>query len=419
MDIHRGLNGGRRVSVERADHTRIVAMRGGRGYVQHPYRYRGREYGHRTYYYHGRAYDRYYGHYYYRGGYVDVYAPGYYYGPGFYGWVYNPWVAPINYAWGWGGSPWYGYYGGYFTPYPVYGSASLWLTDYLISSSLQAAYQAQADAQAANGTALQAGSAPLTPETKQLIANEVQRQIALENAEAQQNAQNQDIDYGSSGIARLFSDNQPHVFVAGSNLDLVNSAKQECAVSEGDVLEVTAAPPPDATTATAVVLATKGGLECARSDSVSVAFADLQDMQNHMRSSIDQGMTDLRSKQGQGGLPPAPASAQAAPVKSNYAAVAPPPDPNAATEIKQETQEADQEEQETSNAAPAAPGGGNADPAPAASSTPPTISLGQTIDQVTSSMGTPKQIINLGSKKIYVYQDMKITFKAGKVSDVN
>jgi hypothetical protein len=30
----------------------------------------------------------------------------------------------------------------------------------------------------------------------------------------------------------------------------------------------------------------------------------------------------------------------------------------------------------------------------------------------------PKSKIDLGSKQIYVYQDMKITFKGGKVSDV-
>lgn len=417
MDIHHGLNGNRRVSVERADHSRIVSERGGRGYVQHPYMYRGHEFGHRTYYYHGRAYDRYYGRYYYHGAYMDVYAPGYYYGPGFYGWAYNPWAAPIAYGWGWGGSPWYGYYGAWFTPYPVYGSASLWLTDYLISNSLQAAYQAQADAQAANAAALQS-SAPLTPETKQLISDEVQRQIALENSEAQQNTQNQDIDYGSSGIARMLGDNQTHVFVAGSDLDLVDTANQECAVSQGDVLEVTSAPPPDASAATAVVLASKGGQECAKSDSVSVQFADLQDMQNHMRETIDQGMGDLQKNQGQGGLPAAPPSAQAAPVQSSYATIAPPPDPNAASEIQQQSQQADQAEQEVASATPPAPVGANAAPAAAVQSAPATIALGQTMDQVTAALGTPKRIVDLGTKKIYVYQDMKITFKAGKVSDV-
>jgi hypothetical protein len=418
MDIHHGLNGNRRVSVERADHSRIVSERGGRGYVQHPYMFRGHEFGHRTYYYHGRAYDRYYGRYYYRGVYMDVYAPGFYYHPGFYGWVYNPWPAPIVYGWGWAGNPWYGYYGAWFTPYPVYASASLWLTDYLIANSLEAAYQAQADAAAANAAALQA-SAPLTPETKQLISDEVQRQIALENSEAQQNAQNQDVDYGSSGIARMLSDNQTHVFVAGSDLDLTDASNQECAISQGDVLEVTSAPPPNATAATAVVLASKGGQECPKSDSVSVAFNDLQDMQNHMRETIDQGMDDLQKNQGQGGLPAAPPSAQAAPVQSGYAAVAPPPDPNAASEIQQQSQQADQAEQEVASAAPPATAANmSAAPPPAAQAPPATITLGQTTDQVTAALGTPKRIIDLGAKKIYVYQDMKITFKEGKVSDV-
>jgi hypothetical protein len=48
----------------------------------------------------------------------------------------------------------------------------------------------------------------------------------------------------------------------------------------------------------------------------------------------------------------------------------------------------------------------------------PTIALGQTIDQVTGIMGAPKQIVDLGSKKIYRYPDMKVVFVNGQVSDV-
>lgn len=57
MEVHHGLNGNRRVVVERHDHTRIVAERGGRGYVQRPYSYHGHEYARRSYYYHGRYYN--------------------------------------------------------------------------------------------------------------------------------------------------------------------------------------------------------------------------------------------------------------------------------------------------------------------------------------------------------------------------
>ncbi|MFZ0958197.1 MAG: hypothetical protein WAN60_17780 [Candidatus Sulfotelmatobacter sp.] len=49
---------------------------------------------------------------------------------------------------------------------------------------------------------------------------------------------------------------------------------------------------------------------------------------------------------------------------------------------------------------------------------PQTIQLGQTIDQVQAALGTPDKIVNLGAKQIYVYKDLKVTFKDGKVSDV-
>jgi hypothetical protein len=48
----------------------------------------------------------------------------------------------------------------------------------------------------------------------------------------------------------------------------------------------------------------------------------------------------------------------------------------------------------------------------------PTVGLGQTTSQVAAILGTPKQIIDLGSKEIYRYPDMKVVFIDGKVSDV-
>ena len=420
MDVHNGLNGNRRVSVERADHSRVVAERGGRGYVERGYNYRGHDYGRRTYYAHGRYYNSYYRGYYYRGYYAPVYAPAYYYGPAFYGWAYNPWPAPIAYGWGWGAYPWYGYYGSYFAPYPVYAGAAFWLTDYLIATSLAAEYQQEVDAQIA-ATALPPGQVVMTPEVKDMISEEVKRQLALENAEAQANAQNQDIDPASSGIGRMLGDNQTHVFIAGSDLDVVQASGQECAISQGDVLEVTSAPPTNANAATATVLCSKGGKECPKSAQVQVPFTDLQEMQNHMRESIDQGMGDLQAKQGQDGLPPAPPSAQTPPVKSSFVAAAPPPEENAAADIKKETQQADQSEQEIAKEVPPPMPGmadGRGAPASSSSTAPVTISQGQTVEDVTGKLGQPKQVIDLGTTKKYVYPDMKITFKNGKVSDV-
>jgi hypothetical protein len=46
------------------------------------------------------------------------------------------------------------------------------------------------------------------------------------------------------------------------------------------------------------------------------------------------------------------------------------------------------------------------------------IEIGQTPDQVTAILGQPDKIVKLASKQIYVYKNLKVTFKDGKVSDV-
>ncbi len=344
MDVHHGLNGNRAIHVERPDHSHVFGERGRPGYVQRGYNYHGHDFGRRSYFYHGHEYSRFYRGYGYRGLHFDVYAPGFYYHPAFYGWAYHPWGRPIYYGWGWGGAPWFGYYGGFFAPAPFYPSAALWLTDYMVAQDLQTAYAAHQEAGEAAPVPQDSGGPALTPEVKQEIAEEVNGQIALENQEQQQNAQNQDIDPGSSGIARMLSDGQKHVFVVGSALDVTDSNQNECALSDGDVLALTSPPPPDATAADLTVLASKGGNECGKTSTVTVQVTDLQEMQNHMRELIDQGLQELQSKQGQGGLPQAPPDAQAQPVPAQYAQVAPPADPNAGTEIQQQTQQADQAE---------------------------------------------------------------------------
>jgi len=59
-----------------------------------------------------------------------------------------------------------------------------------------------------------------------------------------------------------------------------------------------------------------------------------------------------------------------------------------------------------------------APPPPPTDAPPPTIALGQTRDQVTAAFGKPTKTAKLGAKEIYYYQDMKVTFTNGKVSNV-
>lgn len=426
LSVHRGPGGAIRSERIRPDGSRLVGFRHG-GYVERGFRYGGRNIYERNYYYGGVRYSRFYNPYSYHGVIVNVYAPSFYYGPAFYGYAYAPWGVPVVYSWGFAGSPWFGFYGGYFSPYPTYASPSLWLTDYLISQSLQQSYQEQqaAAAAAAQQQQQQAGydpnaaPAPLTPEVKQQIADEVRRQIALENAERQSMAPNTMPDPASSGIARELSDNTQHVFVAAAPLNVVMGGG-ECAITEGDVLQLSGPPAPNATSANAVVLASKGQ-DCAKGSVVTVAFADLQDMQNHMRETIDQGLGQLQKNQGQGGLPAVPPSAAAPPVQAGFAAIAPPPDPNEANDIAKQNQDASQAEQDALAGALGGPSDSSAPPSQpdaGAAAAPSTVSMGQTIEQVEAIMGKPKDIAKTPTKTIYVYPGLKVIFVNGKVSDV-
>jgi hypothetical protein len=73
----------------------------------------------------------------------ETFVPAVRYPAVYYTWALAPWPRPFVYTWGWRAQPWFPMYGVLFTPYPVYTSPDLWMTDYIIAQSMQAAYSAQ------------------------------------------------------------------------------------------------------------------------------------------------------------------------------------------------------------------------------------------------------------------------------------
>jgi hypothetical protein len=343
VDVHHNLGGGHALEAHRPDGTHLFYERGRPGFIGHPYTVRGRDFERRTYYDHGRVYDRFYSSYGYHGHNLRVYAPARYFPGAYYGWAYQPWRTPVRYGWGFRGQSWYGYYGAYWQPYSVYQSPSLWLTDYMLSQTLAASYQAGVEAGAAQAPY---SGPPISPEAKQLVVSEVQNDIAIENQEATTNQQRGVPDPASSGIARLMSDGKPHAFVAGKEVDVVDASGLECAITDGDILQLRGSPGSQDTTANLVVVASKGGKDCQNGAQVSVTFEDLQEMNNHLREQVDAGMQELAAKQGTNGLPAAPPSALAATQTALVAQDAPPPDPNGAQELAQEDGQAQQAEKD-------------------------------------------------------------------------
>ena len=381
MTINHGMHGNRRVE---ANHNgrRVVAYGRHGGYSQRAYyRHGGHEYVQRTYWRGGHAYAYGYRSYYYGGYPYYGYAPGYYYGPAYYGWAYNPWPAPVYYNWGWGGAPWYGYYGAYYQPYPVYPFAALWLTDYLISTHLQAAYEAQAEAEqgklvppqfkqessdviaslwssdplvaaslasaygsssrsylmSAAAGAPTSGGAQMPADVKKAISDEMKNEIAAEK----EAAANKDKETAASGD-QLPSALDPKIryFVVSTDEDLTTSDGNECALTPGDVVYRTGDKPDDDKMVDATVKSAKKD-ECPVGATVGIDVSDLQDMHNSLRQTMDEGLKKLAENNGKNGLPAAPDT------KTTTGEVPPPaPDSNVKDDLAQTQKDADQAEAE-------------------------------------------------------------------------
>lgn len=372
MQIQHGIHGGRSV-VSTRNGARIVTTGRNGGYVQRAYFARGgRTYVSRTYVVNNVTYTSVYRSYSY-GGYCCYYgyAPAYYYHPVYYGWAYNPWPAPVYYGWGWNAAPWYGYYGPYYyQPYPVYPSAAFWLTDYLIAASLQAAYAAQAEANALlildphQDLPLVAGigsiPAPqankdvvLTKEVKDQLAEEVKAQLAEDQAAAGKSGNSsggQASGPADSSAPLPALDPQRRIFVVHNELSPVVDG-DECSLTDGDVISRVSDTPDDDKNVDAKVLASKKS-DCAVGKTVSVSLDDLQEMHNHFREQLTGGMDELSKKNGTGGLPKAPDTG-----KQDGEVPAPPADSSAVKALKDQQAAADQAEAEVKQEAGSTGGG--------------------------------------------------------------
>jgi hypothetical protein len=350
MTINHGSRGAKSVVTTRKDGSRVVSTGAHRGFVEHSYTRGGRPYMRRTYVVNGHASVAVYRGYPYRGAVYYGYVPGYYYAPGFYGWAYDPWAAPVPYAWGWAGDPWYGFYGGYFAPYPAYADASLWLTDYALAENLQAAYQAQLDGNGGNppppadsGDA-SGGAAPqtatgITPETKAAIDAEVKAQLAAEKTAAAQ------------PTAAAAADQPPPALDPNISTFIVSTALTEqlpggasCSLSTGDIL-TRISTDPDANQNVNVLVTSSQSGDCSSGAQVAVSVQDLQDMHNDFAAKIDAGLQKLADNQGKGGIPTGPAAGR----QANADAQAQ-PDLTATADLQQQQQDANAAETDVKQA---------------------------------------------------------------------
>jgi len=345
--VYRGAHGGYRVVRELPGGRRVVFAGRNYGHMERAY---VRGYRMRTYYEHGVYRAVVYRPYAWGGRSYYIYAPAYYYRPAYYGWAYSAWGRPVYYQWGWAGNPWYGYYGGYFAPAPFYPGADLWLADYILAENLKMAYDAQQNA--AEGVPA-AGSVPeyndkLTPEVKQMIAEEVKQQLMAEKAAA---------GVGSPASPETPTSAPPAldpnrtVFVVSSSLD-VAIPTGDCELTAGDVINRIDDTPDSGGLVQVRVAASKQG-DCAQGSKPSVQVADLQDMSNQFREKLDSGLQELAANSGKNGLPAAPdTSTSAAPDVPT-----PAPDKDVYAQMQGLQKEADQAQQDVNRQSASGVGG--------------------------------------------------------------
>ena len=248
----------------------------------------------------------------------------------------------------------------------------------------------------------------VTPAVKQLIADEIRQELNQEQAESSHGGN----QTGSAeGPPPILAGNQTHIFVVQDALT-VDTGGQACTLTEGDVLQLAGKQPENAVVASLQVLASKPP-DCPIGATVSVKLSDLQEMQNHMHETIDQGLAELQAHHG--GLPKPPAAARGAPVQAFFASGLPAADPNVAGEITDVTHRADQMEQEALNEALRDHDGASSNTSRGSART---VTAGMTPEQVVAILGQPATIFDLGENVIYVYEKAKVTFLRGKVSDV-
>ncbi len=353
MNITKGAHNQRTTVTKRNDGSRLVSTGTHRGFVEHSFVRNGHPYMRRTYVVNGRSYAAVYRGYPYRGVVYYGYVPAYYYGPAYYGWAYDPWGAPVPYAWGWGVEPWYGYYGGYFAPYPAYADASLWLTDYVLAENLQAAYQARVDGNGGAAPPADSGdqtgnvsgapaqtAAAMSPEAKQAIDEEVKAQLAAEKADASGAAQTAT----TSDQVPAALDPNHRTFIVSAQLQEQLDGGASCTLSAGDVLTRIDNVPDSNQNVKVLVTSNQKG-DCQSGAQVAVSVQDLQDMHNDFAAKIDSGLQKLADTQGKNGIPAGPAAGGQKNPDGTASA-----DLTAAADLQQQQDAADQTEKEVKQA---------------------------------------------------------------------
>jgi hypothetical protein len=296
----------------------------------------------------------------------ETFVPAVRYPGVYYAWALAAWPRPVTYTWGWQVQPWYPTYGFLFTPYPVYTSPDLWMTDYIIAQSMQTAYQAQTVAPASEpapqGTpaapdpdssvavpaaqpsdaapAPQPSDAPPSPQSNGTPSAPVALPPAITpQVKAQLNAQIkvrlQEQQAAAATPATLTTQSTPpalrpnHVFFQVVQPLNVPTANGHCSLSASDYIKRSGGMSNDDWMIPVVVELSRPS-DCPEGLQTRIGLNDLNAMENEQEAQVMQAMQAASKSMGPNGPPSGP-GAQPTLIANGSAA----PDPGALEAIRQ------------------------------------------------------------------------------------
>ncbi len=268
-------------------------------------------------------------------------VPAYVYSPAFYGWTVQPWASPAAYSWGWAAEPWYTAYSSAFTPYPVYPSLAAWMTDYVIATNLQQAY----DAGRAEGlNESQEAPPPITSEMKEQIASQVedhlknqQQQADAAEAASKPNAQIAEVTDSPDDVPEALRPG--HVLFRVVTPINVNADGQDCVLNTDDWVTRTSDLGQDGTVNVQVKASRSS--DCQQGSNTKIALNDLMVMEGDFEQQVRTGVQYASQNMGKNGLPQGPnAGAAQIPLGTTVA------DANLEATLKQQQHDADNDEKQ-------------------------------------------------------------------------
>jgi hypothetical protein len=264
----------------------------------------------------------------------DAFVPAVRYPGVYYAWALAAWPRPVSYTWGWQVQPWYPMYGSLFTPYPVYSSPDLWMTDYIIAQSMQTAYQAQtvapatepgpagtpaapaADSSVAVSAAPPSDAAPApqasgTPSAPVALPPAITPQVKAQlNAQIKVRLQEQQA--AAAMPVTLTTQSTPpalrpnHVFFqVVQPLDVPSGSNRHCSLSADDYIKRTGEMSND-DWMIPVVVELSGPSDCPEGLRTRIGLNDLNAMENEQEAQVLEAMQAASKSMGPNGPPSGP-----------------------------------------------------------------------------------------------------------------